>query len=205
MLTAFWASSADMVACPISAAVTQTEVHFDPDVSVQDRIRLVFGKFFELESMQKVLRYLAQHNLQLPRRQTSGLHAGEVLWRAPAINAVTGILKNPAYAGAFAYGRRSAEPTRQIPGRRATGRLRQPRERWQALVHDVYPAYISWAEYEQIRATLAEKQQKMAERLTRTQAIRKGAALLTRLVHCGICGQWTPEDRFKRRGRCKGW
>jgi DNA invertase Pin-like site-specific DNA recombinase len=167
---------------------SQGEVHFDPDVSVQDRIRLVFGKFFELESMQKVLRYLAKHDLQLPRRQTSGLHAGEVLWRAPAINAVTGILQNPAYAGAFAHGRRSAEPTRQIPGRRATGRLRQPRERWQALVQDVYPAYISWAEYEQIQATIAENQQKMAERLTRKQALRKGAALLTGLVHCGICG-----------------
>ena len=59
------------------------QVHFDPDVSVQDRIRLVFQKFFELESMQKVLRYLAKHELQLPRRQTSGLHAGEVLWCAP--------------------------------------------------------------------------------------------------------------------------
>jgi DNA invertase Pin-like site-specific DNA recombinase len=164
------------------------QVHFDPDVSVQERIRLVFDKFFELESMQKVLRYLAKNDLQLPRRQTSGLHAGDVLWRAPSISAITGILKNPAYAGAFAYGRRSAEPTRQIPGRRATGRLRQPRERWQALVHDVYPAYLSWAKYEQIQATIAENQQKMAERLTRKQAIRQGAALLTGLVRCGICG-----------------
>jgi DNA invertase Pin-like site-specific DNA recombinase len=167
---------------------SEGQVQFDPDVSVQDRIRLVFHKFFELESMQKVLRYLAKHDLQLPRRQTSGLHAGDVLWRAPSISAVTGILKNPAYAGAFAYGRRSAEPTRQIPGRRATGRLRQPRERWQALVHNVYPAYVSWAEYEQIQAKIAENQQKMAERLTRKQAIRQGAALLTGLVRCGICG-----------------
>ena len=106
----------------------------------------------------------------------------------PAINAITGILKNPAYAGAFAYGRRIADPTRQIPGRRATGRFRQPRECWQALVPDKYPAYISWAEYEQIQATIAENQQKMVERLTRKQAIRKGAALLTGLVRCGICG-----------------
>lgn len=166
----------------------QGQVHFDPDASVQDRIRLVFRKFFELQSMQKVLRYLAKHAVPLPRRQTSGLHAGEVLWRAASISAVTGILKNPAYAGAFAYGRRSADPTRQIPGRRATGRLRQPREHWQALVHGVYPAYISWAEYEQIQATIAENQQKMVDRLTRKQALRKGAALLTGLVRCGICG-----------------
>jgi hypothetical protein len=161
---------------------------FDPDAAVQERIRLVLGKFAELGSMQKVLRYLVQHGLLLPRRQTSGLYAGEVLWKEPSIAAVTSILKNPAYAGAFAYGRRIAEPARQVPGRRATGRVRQPRERWLALVPDVYPAYITWAEYERNQATIAENRQRMAERLTRRQAMRGGAALLTGLVRCGLCG-----------------
>jgi DNA invertase Pin-like site-specific DNA recombinase len=164
------------------------QVSFDPDAAVQDRIRLVFKKFAELGSMQKALRYLAKHALLLPRRQTSGLRAGEVLWKEPSISAVTSILTNPAYAGAFAYGRRIAEPTRQVPGRRATGRIRQPRERWLVLVPDVYPAYISWVEYEQNQTTIAENQQKMAERLTRKQALRSGAALLTGLVRCGLCG-----------------
>jgi len=164
------------------------QVHFDPDVSVQERIRLVLRTFADRGSMQKVLRHLARHRLHLPRRQTSGLYAGEVLWKEPSISAVQSILKNPAYAGAFAYGRRRADPTRQVPGRPATGRLRQPRERWLALVPDVYPAYISWAEYVQNQATIAENQQKMAERLTRKQALRHGAALLTGLVRCGICG-----------------
>lgn len=80
----------------------QGQVHFDPDQSVQERIRLVLSKFAELHSMQKVLRYLANHQLPLPRRQTSGLYAGEVLWKEPSISAVQSILKNPAYAGAFA-------------------------------------------------------------------------------------------------------
>jgi DNA invertase Pin-like site-specific DNA recombinase len=166
----------------------QGQVHFDPDQSVQDRIRLVLSKFAELKSMQKVLRYLANHQLPLPRRQTSGLYAGEVLWKEPSMSAVQSILKNPAYAGAFAYGRRRTDPTRQVPGRPATGRIRQPRERWLAFVPDVYPAYISWAEYEHNQATIAENRQKMAERLIRKQALRQGAALLTGLVRCGICG-----------------
>jgi DNA invertase Pin-like site-specific DNA recombinase len=163
-------------------------VHFDPDAAVQERIRLVLAKFAELGSMQKALRYLVKNALLLPRRQTSGLYAGEVLWKEPSINAVTSILKNPAYAGAFAYGRRIAEPARQIPGRPATGRIRQPQQRWLALVPDVYPAYISWAEYERNQAAIAENQQRMAERLTRKQALRAGAALLTGLVRCGLCG-----------------
>jgi DNA invertase Pin-like site-specific DNA recombinase len=163
-------------------------VHFDPDAAVQERIRLVLQKFAELGSMQKVLRYLVKHQLLLPRRQTSGLDAGEVLWKEPSINAVTSILKNPAYAGAFAYGRRIVDPSRQVPGRPATGKVRQPRERWLALVPGVYPAYISWAEYERNQATIAENQQRMAEPLSRKQALRSGAALLTGLVRCGLCG-----------------
>ena len=164
------------------------QAQFDPDVSVQDRIRLAFRRFAELGSMQRVLRYLAGNHLLLPRRQTSGLHAGETLWKEPSISAIHAILKNPAYAGAFAYGRRRADPARQIPGRAATGRLRQPREHWLALVPNVYPAYISWSEYERNQATIAENRQKMAERLTRKQAVRSGAALLTGLVRCGFCG-----------------
>lgn len=164
-------------------------VHLDPDAAVQQRIRLVFEQFLELGSGLQVLRYLVQHQLKVPRRQTSGLYAGDVLWKEPSLAALHSMLKNPAYAGAFAYGRRIADPTRQVPGRPATGRIRQPQSRWQVLLMDIYPAYITWKQHEQIQATIAENRQKMAERLARKQAIRSGAALLTGLVRCGHCGR----------------
>jgi DNA invertase Pin-like site-specific DNA recombinase len=176
-------------------------VCLDPDQSVRDRIRSVFAKFAELGSVQKVLRYLATHGLKLPRKQTSGLYAGRVLWKEPSAAALLSLLKNPAYAGAFAYGRRIADPTRQVPGRPATGRARQPRDRWLALVRDAYPAYIAWEEHERILATIEENRQKMEERLTRKQAIRRGEALLTGLVRCARCGHAMhvayKEDRFQ--------
>ena len=75
-----------------------------------------------------------------------------------------------------------------MPGRPTTGLVRQPRERWLALVHDVYPAYITWAQYRAKPATIAANRQKMMERLTRSQALRQGVALLTGLGRCGICG-----------------
>ena len=56
------------------------------------------------------------------------------------------------------------------------------------MVKDVYPAYITWEEHERILATIEENRQRMAERLTRKQAIRCGEALLTGLVRCGRCG-----------------
>lgn len=163
-------------------------VRLDPDQSVQDRIRLVFDKFSELGSAQKVLRYMAKSGLKLPRRQTSGLYAGTVLWKEPNSAAMLSLLKNPAYAGAFAYGRRVADPVRQVPGRPATGKIRRSRDHWLALVKDVYPAYITWEGHERVLATIEENRQKMAERLTRKQAIRCGEALLTGLVRCGRCG-----------------
>ena len=131
---------------------------------------------------------MGTHALKLPRRQTSGLYAGTVFWKEPNSHGLLSLLKNPAYAGAFAYGRRIADPARQVPGRPATGKVRQPRDRWLALVHDVYPAYITWEEHERILATIEENRQTMAERLTRKQAVRGGAALLTGLVRCGRCG-----------------
>lgn len=176
------------------------QVHRDPDSSVQARLHLVFRKFQELGSAQKVLRYLVHHGLKLPRRQRSGLYAGELLWKDASISAVHAILKNPAYAGAFAYGRRRADPSRQIAGRRATGRLRQPRERWLVLVQNVYPAYITWQEYELIQQKISENRQKMMERLTRKQALRQGEALLTGLVRCGFCGH-SMHVAYKAGGR----
>lgn len=163
-------------------------VTFDPDASIEQRIRLVFTKFQQLGSGPKVLKYLVKNRLKLPRRQTSGLYAGQVLWREPTLAAVHAIVKNPAYAGAFVHGRRSTEPTKQIPGRPATGRLRRPRDQWQALVKDVYPAYITWDEYEQIQRKIEENRQKMSEQFTRKGGLRQGAALLTGLIRCGKCG-----------------
>lgn len=163
-------------------------VVLDPDTSVEQRIRLVFTKFIELGSGSKLLTYLVRNHLQLPRRQTSGLYAGQVLWKEPTLSALHSILKNPAYAGAFAHGRRSAEPTKQIPGRPATGRLRRPQSQWQALVKDVYPAYITWGEHERIQRQIEENRQKMDGQFTRKGGLRQGAALLSGLVRCGRCG-----------------
>ena len=165
------------------------EVTFDPDQSVQSRIKLVFSKFHECGSGLQVLQYLVKQSLKLPRRQTSGLYAGDVLWKTPTLSAVHSILKNPAYAGAFAYGRRQGVPSRQIPGRPASGKVRCDRKNWLALVKDVYPAYISWSEWEKIQAKMQENQRTMQARFTRREGIRQGNAMLAGLVRCGKCGR----------------
>jgi hypothetical protein len=77
----------------------------NPDVHVRRTIELVFERFEELGTAQKVMRSLREDNVLLPRRQVAGLQAGELLWKLPSVEAIYGMLHNPAYAGAFAYGR----------------------------------------------------------------------------------------------------
>lgn len=166
---------------------TEGCVVLDPDTSICQRIELALHKYTEMGTVQKVLRFFVCHGLKLPRRQTSGLYAGQVLWKDPSSSALYSIVKNPAYAGAFAYGRRIADPTRQIPGQPSSGRRRRSGSEWIALVKDVYPAYITWDEYEQNQKTLEANQQRMQERVGK-RAIREGEALLPGLIRCGLCG-----------------
>jgi len=161
----------------------------DPDDQVRHVIELVLAKFEELGSGWQVLRYLHRENILLPRRQTSGLDAGETVWKPPADGAIYEIIRNPAYAGAFAYGRRQKEPTRHDPARPTTGWQRKPMEEWLHLQQDVYPAYISWEQYLANRDRLHQNITHFNEQLQRAQgAARQGAALLQGLVRCGQCG-----------------
>ena len=154
------------------------EVAFDPDDSVKSRIALVCSKFKELGTGRRVLRYLVTNQLTLPRRQTSGLHSGEALWKPPTLSVVHSILQNPAYAGAFAYGRRQTVASRQTPGRPATGRIRQSQKSWIALVKDVYPAFISWDEWEQVQQKIRENHRVMQNQMKPRGSTRQDAAMV---------------------------
>src|SRR6266581_8071796 len=114
-------------------------VEFDPDDQIRRSIALAFSTFAELGSGMKTLRFLKQHQILLPRHQTSGLLKGELLWKEPTESMIIEILHNPAYAGAFVYGRRLTDPLQRKPGRHGSGVVRKPMEEWVALQQGVYP------------------------------------------------------------------
>ncbi len=157
----------------------------DPDLQVQRAIELVFARFAELGSCAKVVRRFRDAGLCLPRRQTGGPWVGEVLWKPACETAVYEILHNPAYAGAFVYGRHRRDPTCP-PGQHAR-RLNQPLANWQVVQHDAYPAYISWETFMANQERLADNASRYAAR--RRGAVRAGRALLVGLVTCGTCGR----------------
>ena len=100
------------------------EVALDPDEQVQAVIRLVFGLFEQLGTVHAVLRFLVGHQVQIGMRERSGPGKGEVVWRAPHQQGLVNMLRNPAYAGIYAYGRSRTDRSRRLPGREHSGRVR---------------------------------------------------------------------------------
>lgn len=161
----------------------------DPDEQVRHTLELVFNKFEELGSCSQVLRYFRQEQILLPRRQTSRAHYNEVHWKAAKYDMIHTIIKNPAYAGAFVYGRRQMEPAQRQPGQPGRGRLRHHPDDWLHIQRNVYAAYISWDQYLENQARLKQNGSKWAELVQKAQgAAGQGTALLQGLAICGCCG-----------------
>jgi DNA invertase Pin-like site-specific DNA recombinase len=161
------------------------DVAFDPDEQVRAVIRLVFEKMTELGSARAVLRYLLRQQIRLPQRPHNGPHVPPLQWCPPTADRVYRILKNPTYAGTYAYGRRTSDPKRKRPDQAGYRLVALPLERWDVLLRDRLPAYLSWEQYLANRERLRQN----VARWDRSGAPRQGAALLSGLVQCGRCGQ----------------
>ena len=162
------------------------EVILNPDEEVQARIRLVFEKFREIRSAGGVMRYLRAAHLPLPARPRVGPAPYEVVWQPARTSAILDILHNPAYAGAYVYGRKQLDPARRTPAHRSGGRILQPIDKWDICLHNRYPAYIPWEEFVANQAQLRTNSLKYREE--QPGVARKGQALLQGIVRCGRCG-----------------
>jgi hypothetical protein len=157
-------------------------VEKDPDAQLRQAIDLVFTKFAERGHCQRVLRYF--------KRAMSSCCRGAKLVVCCAASCsgasrprrrFIASSRTRTSAGAFVYGRRPTDPTRQRPGRRATGGVRKPLAEWSCILHNRYPAYLSWEQYLANHARLADNAQRYAERCARGVP-RQGAALLQGLA-----------------------
>jgi DNA invertase Pin-like site-specific DNA recombinase len=151
----------------------------EPNQEVQQRLDLIFHTFLRRKAASQVLIYLNEHSLLIPRRD----RFGDLVWQKPRIAAILAILKNPAYAGAFVYGR--TRTTRAPSGKTTQKRL--PIDEWRICIQDKYPAYISWQTFEQIQAMLQDNFAEYDRNKSRGVP-RPGSALLHGIVYCGECG-----------------
>lgn len=158
------------------------KVLLDPDVQVQQSIRLLFETFRRTGAAHATVKAFRQEGLKFPKRVHEGPRAGELMWQPLTESRIAQILHNPSYAGAFCYGRRQLRPG-------ADGRPRivtMPEDQWFVLIPDAHAAYISWEEYQRVQQQLADNAS--AQTARRAYVPREGPALLQGLAVCGVCG-----------------
>ncbi len=159
-------------------------IGLDPDKEVRSAMQLAFDTFERTGSAMQTVRYFLEEGLRFPRRIRAGAHKGELLWGKLTHSRLIQILHNPRFAGAFVYGRTRS---RHKPDGKYTA-VRVPQEKWQFLIRDIYPGYITWDQFEANQKRLAEN--RFAFGITRTLGpAREGPALLQGRVLCGLCGE----------------
>jgi DNA invertase Pin-like site-specific DNA recombinase len=159
------------------------EVDFDPDEQARDVLRLLFDKFDELGTVYGLFHWLIRNDIKLPIRPQSGTKKGQLDWRRPTISTLTNVLGHPIYAGAYSFGRQSADPKRKLSSTNYRPRL--PMEQWKVLHKDRLPAYITWERYLQNRERIKQNR----NQFDCQGAPRSGVTLLAGLLICGTCGQ----------------
>ena len=140
---------------PVGLCWTGTgKIERDADRRVQQAIQLVFTKMTELGSVRQVLLWFRQEKISLPAFPRD---PGEptMVWKVPIYNTLLKMLTNPAYAGAYAFGKTQSR-VRVVEGRaRKTAGHRKPQPEWIVLIRDHHPGYISWEQYERNQALIA--------------------------------------------------
>jgi DNA invertase Pin-like site-specific DNA recombinase len=162
------------------------KVEKDPDRRVQQAIELVFAKLAESGSARQVLLWFRSEKVSLPAIMY-GESGRELIWKLPVYNTIWHMLRNPMYAGAYAFGKTEAR-TRVVAGRaRKTIGHGKPVENWTVLIRDHHAGYITWERYERNQTLLADNAH-MKSRME-PKAGRGGRSLLAGLLRCRRCGR----------------
>lgn len=158
----------------------------DPDLRVQQVIRLVFDKFAQCGSVRQVLLWLRQEKILFPSVE-HGPWGRRISWRFPVYNTVLKVLTNPTYAGAYVWGR-TVTLTKVVDGRAMKTRgHRQEQEHWEVLIKDHHEGYISWETYERNQKQIRDNAA-MKGAMTRGP-VKSGKSLLAGLLRCRRCGR----------------
>jgi DNA invertase Pin-like site-specific DNA recombinase len=155
-----------------------------PDEAAREAIATVYRRFDELGSARQVLLSLREDGLLLPRRHNG---SRRITWAPASYPAVHDFLTNPAYAGAFVFGRTRTEKRVTAAGKLITSVRVLPREQWAVLIPGHHPGYICWEAYEANTAKLRANWR--PPRGHGGGAPREGTALLQGLLRCGRCGR----------------
>ena len=154
------------------------------DEAVRAAISCVFDRFTELGSARQVLTTLREDGILLPRRRSG--HP-RITWAPATYPAVHDLLTNPAYGGAFVFGRTRTEKRVDPTGRLITRVRLLPMDQWEVLIPEHHPGYVSWEVWAANQARLRGNWRPPLGH--GGGAPREGRALLQGLLRCGKCGR----------------
>jgi DNA invertase Pin-like site-specific DNA recombinase len=169
-------------------------VVIDPDEEVAATISDVFAAFDATGPAYGVAGAFAGR--RFPRRAYGGVWAGQLRWGRLTHARAAGILRNPAYAGAYVFGRRRSRQVVDPDGLVRSSVTELPRDQWEVLIPGHHPGYITWDAYLANEAKLAANRTNAGARPP-----REGSALCQGIVFCGACGrsmQVRYQDRYPR-------
>ncbi len=159
------------------------QITLNPDESVRRVLALIFERFRIDASAKAVVRYLRAQDVLVPHDGSDGLR-----WLRADYKFVHLVLKDPLYAGAYAYGRRQNRVTLVDGQIRRKQHSMLPIEKWPILIRDSHPGYITWDEY-MANQKILESNRASRALPERRGAPRNGEGLLQGLVLCGCCGR----------------
>ena len=163
-----------------------------PDEQVQSTIELIFDRFERLGSMHQVHGSLADDEITVP---TIRRPSGPVTWVRPTYSYVQRLLRNPFYAGAYAYGRRQTEEVLDEEQRPVKRVREMSQSQWHVLIKEHHEGYIDWVVFERNQRQIAANRNGEPH----LGAAREGRALLQGLILCGRCGR-RMKLSYTRRG-----
>lgn len=171
---------------PVGYVRVDQRIDLTPDLQVQEAIRGVFAKFRELGSARQVVLWYYQEQIPLPYVVPAS--SGQVEWSIPSTHRVLAVLKNPWYAGTFAYGRSATRTVVENGRARRTYQRGLPIDEWEVLIPEHHDAYISWDQYLENQKTL-KTNRGMHGNVNSKGAPREGSALLAGILRCARCGR----------------
>ena len=119
----------------------------DPDAEVRGAVEHVVGYVSRNGHAYAVAHVFAARGLKFPKRAYGGVWNGQLIWGHLTDRRVLSVLKNPAYAGVYAFGR-----YRCVKHVLANGEVRSrvkamPRPSWLVEIQNHHPGYISFDEH----------------------------------------------------------
>jgi len=157
----------------------------DPNMRLQEVIRLIFVRFHELGGARQVLLSMRADQIHFPRPSDEG-RMTNFTWMPIRYRNVIAVLKNPFYAGVYVYGK-SEKRTMIVDGRaRRSYGHGKPIGTCEVMIRDHHEGYIGWEEYERNQQQLALNTYGHAGGV---KSGRGGKALLSGMMTCRRCGR----------------